>query len=129
MRPSTLVALGAVLCALAVVAGAFGAHALKATLEADGQLENWRTAVRYQMWHGLALVACAGLTSVAPIGRGAAVCFGLGVLLFSGSIYGLALGGPGAVLGPITPVGGLLLIVGWALVAAGALRRRPAAQP
>ena len=122
MRPTTLIALGASLCGLAVVLGAFGAHALKESLEASGQLANWHTAVRYQVWHGLALILCGALAPRVRVGRAIGICFCAGALLFSGSIYGLALGGPGAVLGPITPLGGLLLIVGWALLASSALR-------
>ncbi|QDU69927.1 DUF423 domain-containing protein [Engelhardtia mirabilis] len=122
MRSQTFVALGATLCGVAVILGAFGAHALKDSLDGAGQLENWHTAVRYQVWHGLALILCGALVPRLPLGRAVGICFGVGALLFSGSIYGLALGGPGAILGPITPMGGLLMIVGWALLGSSALR-------
>ena len=114
---------GAATCGLAVVLGAFGAHALEDSLDASG-LENWRTAVRYQAWHGLAMLALA--PTMAAIG-GARLTLGLflfGTALFSGSIYGLALGLPGAVLGPVTPLGGTLMIVAWGTVVAHAVRHR-----
>jgi len=105
----------------AVVLGAFGAHALEARLEASGTREVWKTAVDYQMWHALALLFLA----IAPVRsratEWAAGCFCLGVALFSGSLYGLALDGP-RWLGPITPLGGLSLIIGWALLILTAVR-------
>lgn len=122
MQGRLWILVGALLCGLGVVSGAFGAHALRSSLETADQLENWRTAVRYQVWHGLALVALAPSLPVAGRGRAVLPLFVVGTLLFSGSIYGLALGGPGAILGPITPLGGLALILGWASVAAAALR-------
>jgi uncharacterized membrane protein YgdD (TMEM256/DUF423 family) len=95
--------------------GAFGAHALKATLAARGTTASWTTAVSYQMIHALALLAVStrevdhdSTVPWAVVGN----CWIAGSVLFSGSIYGLALGGP-RVLGPITPVGGLLLMAGW----------------
>ena len=115
---------GAALCGLGVVSGAFGAHALRSSLEAADQLESWRTAVRYQVWHGLALVALAPSLGARSRGRAVLPLFVVGTLLFSGSIYGLALGCPGAILGPVTPLGGLLLIAGWAWVAAATFRSR-----
>ena len=117
MQKKTCVTLGTVLAAIAVVLGAFGAHALKVTLEEAGQLENWRTGVRYQMWHALALVAY-GLHRGAASGDDSpgawpAWCFVAGSLLFSGSIYCLCFGFLRPVMGPVTPLGGLLLICGW----------------
>ena len=109
------------MCGLAVALGAFGAHALRGELESAGQLENWRTAVRYQMWHGLALIALGRLESRSAVTFWA---FTVGTLLFSGSIYGLALGGPSSVLGPITPLGGTALLIGWGAAAIGAWRSR-----
>lgn len=117
------IAFGALSMAIAVVLGAFGAHAWNDQLVADGQLENWHTAVRYQAWHALALVA-VGLMPKALAPRITAPFFVVGSVLFSGSIYGLALGGPGAVLGPITPLGGTLLIVGWGALAWSAFRAK-----
>lgn len=106
------IAVGAFSAAITVALGALGAHSLKETLGADG-LDLWRTAAQYQGLHALALV---GLGLHVPQLKRAALsgwCFLIGSLLFSGSIYGLALGGPGNILGPITPIGGVLFIVGW----------------
>jgi uncharacterized membrane protein YgdD (TMEM256/DUF423 family) len=101
---------------LGVALGAFGAHALKATLEAHGSLETWRTAVLYQLIHAVALLALAGGRGAAGGAAGPiAWCWVAGVVLFSGSLYCLALGGP-KFLGPVTPLGGLCLLAGWILV-------------
>ncbi len=106
--------------------GAFGAHALQELLAASGHLETWRTAVLYQLLHAVALLALGGLPPSARAGLspapGRCRCLSLiagswvaGVLLFCGSLYWLALGGP-RWLGPVTPVGGLAFLAGWALV-------------
>jgi len=99
---------------LAVILGAFGAHALKERLTPE-QLLSWDTGVRYQMFHALALILLVPLSDRGIPGLSlAAGCFAAGVLLFSGSIYLLSLGiGPRPLLGPVTPLGGLSLIVGW----------------
>lgn len=107
--------IAALLGALAVIAGAFGAHALRDTLS-DPSLQAWRTAVDYQFWHVLALLGIAAWTKGdadvrVPL-RVAVKAFAIGIVLFSGSLYALALGAP-RWLGPVTPIGGLLLIVGW----------------
>lgn len=97
-----------------VVLGAFGAHALRATLAAQGSAGTWETAVHYHLFHALALLA-VGLhrpTGPAPWLRRAGIAWGAGIVLFSGSLYLLALGGP-RWLGPVTPLGGLGFIVGW----------------
>lgn len=125
-------AVGAILAGTGVALGAFGAHGLRETLEAADQLETWRTAVRYQVWHGLALVLVA-LASRAPGAPGddpgrrrsfalPAWAFLIGALFFSGSLYCLTLGVLRPVMGPVTPVGGLLLLVGWASFAWKMLR-------
>jgi uncharacterized membrane protein YgdD (TMEM256/DUF423 family) len=104
--------IASILGASAVVFGAFGAHALKARLE-PASLTTWSTAVEYHLIHALALLALALFGSAT--GRSidlAASAFAAGILLFSGSLYWLALGGP-RWLGPITPLGGLCLIAGW----------------
>ncbi len=112
----------------AVGLGAFGAHALKPTLLARGSLETWHTASLYHLVHaiallGVALLSLGGSTTHRPLAQ-AAHCWLAGTVLFSGSLYVLALGGP-RWLGPITPVGGVLLIAGWILVAFAG-RRSPA---
>ncbi len=123
----TCIALGSLLGAGAVAAGAFGAHGLKPLLEASGQAANWETASRYALAHALALVAC-GLTAALPTaGRAvrslatAAWCFTLGTLVFSGCLWVLALTGM-RVLGAVVPIGGVLLIAGWMALAWGGLR-------
>lgn len=108
--------------ALAVILGAFGAHALKGHLS-DTALNTFDTAVKYQSIHALALlfVGLITLQHEQSLFRWSATFFICGVLLFSGSLYMLAFGAPRWV-GPITPVGGLCLIVGWMLLLIGALK-------
>jgi uncharacterized membrane protein YgdD (TMEM256/DUF423 family) len=112
---------------LAVAAGAFGAHALKARLGPD-LLAIFETGARYHMYHALALVAVGLLSALRapaalPTGllNGAGWAFLVGLLLFSGSLYALALTGVRG-LGAITPLGGLGFLTGWALLALAALR-------
>lgn len=116
-------ALGAGFGACGVVLGAFGAHALKARLAAE-QLLLWNTATQYLFWHALGVVA-VGLVYIAFPGgawlRAAGALLASGILLFSGSLYLLALGAP-KLLGAVTPFGGLAFIAGWAALAVGALR-------
>jgi uncharacterized membrane protein YgdD (TMEM256/DUF423 family) len=107
-----------------VALGAFGAHGLKATLEPTGQLENWKTAVFYQLVHAVALIALANWPNPATKRIGA--CWVGGVLLFSGSLYCLALGGPIKLLWPVTPLGGLALLVGWLWLIWAAFRQTDA---
>jgi uncharacterized membrane protein YgdD (TMEM256/DUF423 family) len=101
--------------ALAVMAGAFAAHGLKARLSADA-LSVFETGARYQMYHALAMT----LTALIPARR-AAIAFLAGIILFSGSLYLLALTGI-TILGAITPIGGLCFIAGWGLLAWGAFK-------
>ena len=116
------VTLGAVNAFLAVVAGAFGAHALKERLSAE-MLQVFETGARYQMYHALALVLLGFFVyeRADPLGNVAGWCFLAGIALFSFSLYALALSGVRA-LGIITPFGGLALLAGWALFATAALR-------
>jgi uncharacterized membrane protein YgdD (TMEM256/DUF423 family) len=118
-----MLAAAAFLAALAVLFGAFGAHALKARLAPDA-LPLWQTAVQYQMWHALALLAIGlvGLQS-APSAwlRAAAVFFACGIVLFCGSLYALALGALRG-LGMATPLGGTAFIAGWLSLAIWVLR-------
>ncbi|ERJ19561.1 Putative membrane protein [Salinisphaera shabanensis E1L3A] len=100
---------------IGVLLGAFGAHALASKLSADLQAI-WHTAVQYQFYHALALLAVGLLARQGMAGASmmtATVCFALGTLIFSGSLYVLAFSGI-RWLGAITPIGGVLLIVGWA---------------
>ena len=99
-----------------VALGAFGAHALKEILTARGSIQTWQTAVLYHLVHAVALLALASGSGGLINPRWIALCWSLGVILFSGSLYGLALGGP-KVLGPITPLGGLALLSGWLIIA------------
>ena len=107
--------LGSLLALCAVLFGAFGAHALRETLSAHDSIQIWETAVRYQMWHALALIMLSMIPGPQSIPKMAGPCFLVGSLLFSGSLYGLALNGP-KWLGPLTPLGGLFLIIGWLLL-------------
>jgi len=119
------VAAGAVSAAIAVAAGAFGAHALRQRLGADA-LAVWETAARYQMYHALALLAVAGAAHAwggrAP--RAAGALFVAGTVLFSGSLYALALTGVRG-LGAVTPFGGGAFLAGWGCLAWAALRAGP----
>ena len=107
--------LGSLLALWAVLFGAFGAHALRETLSAHDSIQIWETAVRYQMWHALALIMLSMIPGPQSIPKMTGPCFVVGSLLFSGSLYGLALDGP-KWLGPITPLGGLCLMIGWVLL-------------
>ena len=106
-----------------VALGAFGAHGLRDMLEPAGRLETWKTAVFYQLLHAVALLALSGWSD--PAARKIGWCWIIGALFFSGSLYGLALGGP-KILGPITPLGGVAFLAGWAGVAASAWKRSAA---
>ena len=120
----TFLAIAALSGLLAVAAGAFGAHALEARLTAD-RLAIFETAARYQMYHALALIGVAWVASALPGNPGIVSASGwafvAGTLVFCGSLYLLALGGP-RWLGAITPIGGLGFLTGWALLGLAALR-------
>jgi uncharacterized membrane protein YgdD (TMEM256/DUF423 family) len=103
--------LGALLAFLGVALGAFGAHALTDTLS-TGQLETYQTAVRYQMFHALGLLALGALPTTAH--RAAPWLF-WGSVVFSGSLYTLVFSGV-SVLGAVAPVGGALQLIGWAVL-------------
>lgn len=123
----TLTLLGAFLGITAIVLGAFGAHALKKHLDVS-QLATFETGVRYQMYHALFLLF-VGLSSVTEKSkRVIAWLVGFGVLFFSGSIYLLATDHMNAfdfkVLGPVTPIGGLLLIIAWTVLLIDFMRRK-----
>ncbi len=98
--------------ALAVGLGAFGAHALKVMLEANGRVNTFEMAVRYHFFHTLALLAAGILTEKFPATKYAALLFSLGTLIFCGSLYALAFTNQ-PWWGAITPLGGVALIGGW----------------
>jgi uncharacterized membrane protein YgdD (TMEM256/DUF423 family) len=114
-----LVALGAINGGIAVAAGAFGAHGLRERIS-QHSLEIYETAVRYQMYHALAMILCAVVATSGA--RTAGWLFQAGILVFSGSLYALALTEV-KWLGAITPIGGLAFLAGWAALAWSALRR------
>ena len=115
-------AAGALFAFLAVAAGAFGAHALRARLTAD-RLDLFELAARYQMYHALALLAVAWANERFPGGasRASGWAFLIGILIFCGSIYAMAFGAP-RWFGAITPIGGLAFLLGWLLLLFAALR-------
>ena len=119
----TVVALGALSAFVAVAAGAFAAHALKQRLAAD-LLAVFQTGAQYQMYHALALILVGVLMAQreSQALTSASWLFVAGTLLFSGSLYALALTGVRA-LGAVTPVGGLCFLAGWIALAIGAWRR------
>ena len=104
--------------AFTVMIGAFGAHALRPTLEATGRLDTFETAVKYQMYHTLALflVGLLQFHFSNKLVRTAGLFFLIGILIFSGTLYALCLTGI-TILGAITPIGGLFFIVGWLCLA------------
>lgn len=115
-------AAAAALCGIGVVLGAFGAHALRDRLAPD-MLAVFETGVRYHFIHALALfaVAWAAMRWPGPLVGAAGWLFVAGIFIFSGSLYVLSIGGI-RWLGAITPIGGLCMIAGWALLAVAALR-------
>ena len=124
----TWLIIGGVFGLTAVAAGAFGAHGLKERIDAD-MLAVWETAARYQVYHALALMGLGALMGTSRGGGAkpqaawvwAGRCWTLGVVVFSGSLYTLALSGV-KWLGAITPFGGALLMVGWMLLIAHAVK-------
>lgn len=115
-----------------VALGAFGAHGLHDTLALHNSQKTWELAVHYQLIHSLALFGTALWLKTSPnVANGriiwAARAWAVGIILFSGSLYGLALGGP-RILGPITPVGGVALLLGWAWLIAAASAREVSPQ-
>lgn len=130
MNGNRIIATGAALLAIAVILGAFGAHALKERLD-PAQLANWRTGVDYHFYHALGLLLVGLLENRIGLKRARWISGLLvaGIVLFSGSLYVLSakdlLGTEGAsrLLGPITPLGGLCFIAGWAVLFITALRQ------
>jgi uncharacterized membrane protein YgdD (TMEM256/DUF423 family) len=98
---------------LAVALGAFGAHGLNSVLTANGRVETWQTAVLYHFIHAVMLLV---LAQRKPVAGGPWLCFLGGILIFSGSLYVLAVSNV-KWLGAITPIGGVLFLAGWAWLA------------
>jgi uncharacterized membrane protein YgdD (TMEM256/DUF423 family) len=112
--------LGALNAFLAVFAGAFGAHGLKSRVDAP-MLDVWKTGAQYHMYHALGMLAVAYIAAQKPAAAWAGWAMLVGIVLFSGSLYALALSGWGK-LGMITPFGGLAFLAAWAILAVVALR-------
>lgn len=116
---------GAVNAAIAVIFGAFGAHALKEKLT-EKYLAIWETAVQYQMFHALGLIIIGILMSSSLLGpitqlNWAGYLLLAGIIIFSGSLYVLSFTGIG-ILGAITPIGGVAFIAGWIMLIVAALK-------
>lgn len=120
--PRAMAVGGAAAAFVAVAAGAFGAHGLEGRVEPE-LLDTFETAVRYHMWHALAMLAAAPAAArwPDPLWGVAGALFGLGIVLFSGSLYLLTLSGV-RWLGAVTPLGGLALLAGWMCTALAAWR-------
>ena len=126
MHGRSWILIGAILGGLAVALGAFGAHGLEDHLARENQTANYETAVRYQMYHALALVLVGALGGRRPAKalRVAGWCFTGGVIVFCGALYGIALARVSQ-LGMVAPVGGMLLIAGWASMVVAMLWMKP----
>ena len=108
MSPTSRISIAAIVLFLGIALGAFGAHGFAERLEATGRLANWETATFYHLIHGLALFVIASLPG-RPLGY---YWFLAGIILFSGSLYVLALTDI-TKLGAITPLGGASFLIGW----------------
>jgi len=116
--------LGALNMAIAVMLGAFGAHGLKNKVTPE-QLAWWHTGVDYHVYHALALLIIGALIAAQPqlaIPKGSAWALQVGIVIFSGSLYGMTLGAP-RWFGAITPIGGTAFIVGWLWLAYSAWQK------
>jgi uncharacterized membrane protein YgdD (TMEM256/DUF423 family) len=119
------IVIGAITAMLGVMIGAFGAHALRPILEANGRLETFETAVKYHFYHALGLLFIGILGNMIQdkwLHYAGIAMFG-GMIIFSGSLYLLCLTNI-TILGAITPIGGVGMIAGWGLVAAAAIRHK-----
>ncbi len=121
-RETVWIVLGAASGFLAVGLGAFGAHGLE-QVATEGQMAWWRTAALYHLLHAPVLVLVGLVPLRRPGARVVGTAFLAGTVIFSGTLYALALGAPRA-LGAVTPVGGLALMAGWLGLAVGAWRGR-----
>ena len=120
MNKKLSLTVGALFSGLGVLIGAFGAHGLKPDLLAHQTVDTFETAVRYQMYHGLALLLYGAIVNTNPnqLLRWSSISWVAGVLLFSGSLYAYALSGV-RTIAIITPFGGLAFLIGWLLFAIG----------
>ncbi len=111
---------GSILAFLAVAIGAFGAHGLQSILEANQRVDTFETAVKYHMYHALALLLTGVLLQYYPgrLMENSVWLFIAGILIFSGSLYILSITNI-KVLGAITPIGGLCFLIAWAMLAIG----------
>jgi uncharacterized membrane protein YgdD (TMEM256/DUF423 family) len=116
--------IGAILAMLGVMIGAFGAHALKSILEANGRVDTFETAVKYHFYHAIGLLIIGLLSNLQPSKwlSYAGNCLLVGVIIFSGSLYALCVSGV-TFLGAITPIGGVCMIAGWFLVVVAVIKR------
>lgn len=126
--PKFFIQSGAILGFLGVALGAFGAHALRATLELTKRTDTFETAVKYQFYHALALVAIGILLQLPATTAAGAKFYGwagyaylVGVIIFSGSLYTICFTGI-TKFGAVAPIGGLLMLAGWAFLLIGCLK-------
>ncbi|MFC0471655.1 DUF423 domain-containing protein [Halalkalibacter kiskunsagensis] len=114
--------IGSIVMGLSVAIGAFGAHGLEPRLT-ERMMKNYQTGVQYHMIHGLAIVAIGVIALKFPLPglNGAGWSFLVGIILFSGSLYAMALTGI-TKLGAVTPIGGLAFIIGWILLGVAVVR-------
>lgn len=129
MKQNKLLAIACILLGLSVALGAFGAHSLKSMVSPQ-RVESFRTGVQYQFYHSLALALAAlvGQWVENRAWRTSIWCFAIGILLFSGSLYGFAIYEAtgtegGRWLGPVTPIGGLFFMAGWFALAFSAWKK------
>lgn len=127
----TSIVVAAIFGLLAVALGAFGAHGLENITNDEKVLHGFHTAVQYQMYHALALLAVALMFEKFPNRwiKWAATCFITGVILFSGSLYLLTIlkiqdSSAVKFIGPVTPLGGLFFIAGWLFLLLGVLKKK-----
>jgi uncharacterized membrane protein YgdD (TMEM256/DUF423 family) len=130
MHKNFLIA-AAIFGALAVILGAFGAHGLEKITTDEKLLHGFQTAVQYQMYHALALLAVAGIFEKFPDRRirWSGNCFIIGIILFSGSLYLLTFlkfqeNSAVKFIGPITPLGGIFFITGWLFLLMGVAKKK-----
>lgn len=121
MTPQIASILGSIFGALAIILGAFGAHALKKRFTPE-LMQSFETGVKYQMYHAIVLLVLGlNLNMETALEKTVIWCFSIGIILFSFSIYGLCISSANGkkikILGPITPLGGLILLIGWILLA------------